>query len=68
MKALLNLARPLCASVLLVLGTCGMSQSLYLASYDRDNSSSTRAIETARDDAHRASAYTLWPGFQADLT
>jgi tetratricopeptide (TPR) repeat protein len=34
-----------------------MSQSLYLASYDRDISSSTRAIETARDDAHRAAAY-----------
>ena len=26
--------------------------------YDRDISSSTRAIETARDDAHRAAAYT----------
>jgi tetratricopeptide (TPR) repeat protein len=31
---------------------------LYLASYDRDISSSTRAIETARDDAHRAAGYT----------
>jgi tetratricopeptide (TPR) repeat protein len=56
---LLNLARPLCAVVLLVLGGCvRMSQSLYLASYDRDISRSTRAIETARDDARRAAAYT----------
>jgi len=63
MKAALNIARPLCASVLLLLGLllggCGqMSRSLYLAGYDRDISSSTRAIESARDDAHRAAAYT----------
>ena len=63
MKALLNITRPLYVSVLLLLGLllggCGrMSQSLSLASYDRDISSSTRAIETARDDAHRAAAYT----------
>ncbi|MBZ5636823.1 MAG: hypothetical protein LAO55_27175 [Acidobacteriia bacterium] len=62
MKSLVNIARPLYVSVVflgLLLGGCGqMSQSLYLASYDRDISSSTRAIETARDDAHRAAAYT----------
>lgn len=63
MKVLLNIARPLYASVLLVLGLllagCGqMSQSLYLASYDRDISSSTQAIETACNDAQRAAAYT----------
>jgi len=55
-----NNARPLCLSVLLLLalllGGCG--RSYYLASYERDISSSTRAIETARDDAHRAAAYT----------
>ena len=62
MKALLNIARPLYASALLLLGLLlggcvRMSQSLYLASYDRDISSSTRAIDTARDDAQRAAAY-----------
>jgi tetratricopeptide (TPR) repeat protein len=30
---------------------------LYLSSYDRDISSSTKAIESARDNAHRAEAY-----------
>ncbi len=44
------------ASVLLLLG-CG-GPSYFLASYERDISSSTRAIETARDDAHRAAGYT----------
>ena len=60
MKSLVNIARPLYRFILLVLslllGGCG--QSYYLASYERDISSSTRAIETARDDAHRAAAYT----------
>jgi tetratricopeptide (TPR) repeat protein len=60
MKALLKIARPLYASVLLLLGLLlgGCGPSFYLASYERDISSSTRAIETARDDAHRAAAYT----------
>jgi tetratricopeptide (TPR) repeat protein len=63
MKALLKIDRPLSVSVLLLLGLLPggcrqMAQSLYLAGYDRDISSSTRAIETARDDAHRAAAYT----------
>ncbi len=62
-KAACIMARPLCASVLLflgfLLGGCGqISQSLSLASYDRDIQNSTRAIEAARDDAHRAAAYT----------
>src|SRR5690349_16020762 len=59
MRAPWNFAKPLCASILVVLGSCGpMSQSGYLASYDRDISSSTQAIEAARDDAHRAAAYS----------
>ena len=58
MKASFKIAGLLCASALLFLAGCGqMSQSLYLSGYDRDISSSTRAIETARDDAHRAAAY-----------
>jgi tetratricopeptide (TPR) repeat protein len=48
----------LCASVLLFLAGCDrMARSWYLSSYDRDISSSARAIETARDNAHRAAAY-----------
>src|ERR1700756_4318970 len=63
MKALMKTGRPLRVSVLLLLGLLlggcvRMSQSLSLASYDRDISSATRDIETARDDAHRAAAYT----------
>jgi tetratricopeptide (TPR) repeat protein len=63
MKAALNIARPLCAAVLLLLalllgGCTQMFQSLYLASYDRDINSSTRAVETARDNVKRAAAYT----------
>jgi len=63
MKAALNVARPLCASLLLLLalllgGCTQMFQSLYLASYDRDINSSTRAVETARDNVKRAAAYT----------
>ena len=43
----------------LLLGGCvQMSQSMYLAGYDRDISSGTRAIETATNDAQRAAAYT----------
>jgi tetratricopeptide (TPR) repeat protein len=61
MKSLVSIPRPLYASVLLVLGFllggCG-GPSYYLAKYERDINSSTRAIETARDDAHRAAAYT----------
>ena len=59
-KASLNIAGPLYVSVLLLLGLLlgGCLPSFYLASYERDISSSTQAIETARDDAHRAAAYT----------
>jgi tetratricopeptide (TPR) repeat protein len=60
MKASLNIAGPLYVSVPLLLGLLlgGCGQSYYLGSYERDISSSTRAIETARDDARRAAAYT----------
>ena len=62
-ESMWKIARPLSVSVplllVLLLGGCAqMSQSLYLAGYDRDISSSTRDIEAARDDAHRAVAYT----------
>jgi tetratricopeptide (TPR) repeat protein len=63
MKELSNIARLLRLPVLLFSGLliegCGqISHSLYLAGSERDISSSTRAIETARDDAQRAAAYT----------
>ena len=60
MKALLNIARPLYVSVLLLLGVLlgGCGQSWFLAGYERDIGSATRAIKTARDDARRAAAYT----------
>jgi tetratricopeptide (TPR) repeat protein len=63
MKAALNIAKPLCASVFLLLGLLlggcrQMFQSFYLSGYDRDIGSSAREIETARDNAHLAAAYT----------
>src|SRR5579872_7439747 len=62
MKTAFNIVRPLCAAILLwlalLLGGCTqIVQSLYLASDDRNISSSTRAIETARDNVTRAAAY-----------
>ena len=58
MKASLKIAALLCASVLLFLAGCDrVARSWYLSSYDRDISSSTKAIETAHDNAHRAEAY-----------
>jgi hypothetical protein len=52
MRTSLHIAEAFCVAVLLLLQGCGpMSQSSYLASYDREISSSTQAIETARDDA-----------------
>ena len=58
MKASLKIAALLCASVLLFLAGCDrVARSWYLSSYDRDISSSTHAIETARDNAHRAEAF-----------
>jgi len=60
MKALPNIPRPLYVSVLfclaVLLGGCG--QSWFLAGYERDISSATQAVETARDEAERAAAYT----------
>ena len=61
MKSLVNIARSLYVSTLLLLGflLLGCSgPSYYLASYERDIDSSTRAIDTARDDAHRADVYS----------
>jgi tetratricopeptide (TPR) repeat protein len=60
MRASLRIARPLCAFVVvLLLGGCDrIYRSLYLSGYDRDIKESTRAIETARDDARRAAGYT----------
>ena len=63
LKEARKIARPLCASVLLLLGLLlggcrQMFQSFYLSGYDRDISSSAREIETARDNAHLAAAYT----------
>ena len=59
-KASLNIAGPSSASALLLLGLllAGCGPSFYLASYEHDISSSTQAIETARDDGRRAAAYT----------
>ena len=49
----------LCASLLLFLTGCvRIAHALYLSSYDREISSGTRAIESARDNAARAAAYT----------
>ena len=45
------------ASVLILAGCTRIARFLYLSSYDRDISNSTKAIETARDNAHRAEAY-----------
>src|SRR5580704_9079240 len=48
----------LCASVLLFLaGYNRIARVFYLSSYDRDISSATKAIESARDNAGRAEAY-----------
>ncbi len=63
MKTSLKIARPslkiaTLASVLLFLVGCNrIARSWYLSTYDRDISSSTKAIESARDHAHRAEAY-----------
>ena len=58
MKTSLKITGLLCISLLLFFAGCTrIARSLYLSSYDRDISSSTKAIETARDNAHRAEAY-----------
>jgi tetratricopeptide (TPR) repeat protein len=56
MKTSVRTAGLLCASALQFLAGCG--QSWFLSGYDRDIRNSTQEIETARDDAHRAAAYT----------
>jgi tetratricopeptide (TPR) repeat protein len=56
MKTSAKIAGLLCASVLLFPAGCG--QSWYLSGYDRDIRNSTQALEAARDDAHRAAAYS----------
>jgi tetratricopeptide (TPR) repeat protein len=46
------------ASVLLFLASCNrIARVWYLSSYDREISSATKDIETARDNAHRAEGY-----------
>ena len=58
MTTSLRIAGLLCASVLIFLSGCNrIARSWYLSSYDRDISSATKAIETARDNARRAEAY-----------
>jgi tetratricopeptide (TPR) repeat protein len=58
MKTSLKITGLLCISLLLFFAGCTrIARSLYLSSYDRDISSSTKAIESARDNAHRAEAY-----------
>jgi tetratricopeptide (TPR) repeat protein len=48
----------LCASVLLFLPGCTrIARSWYLSGYDRDISSATKDIESARDNPHRTEAY-----------
>jgi tetratricopeptide (TPR) repeat protein len=56
MKTTLKIAT--LASVLLFLAGCNrIARSWYLSGYDREISSATKAIESARDNAHRAEAY-----------
>jgi tetratricopeptide (TPR) repeat protein len=56
--AVLSLIVALCVSVLLSLVGCTrVAHFLYLSAYDREISSGTTAIESARDNAHRAEAY-----------
>ena len=43
--------------LLFLAGCTRIARSLYLGSYDRDISSATKAIESARDNAQRAEAY-----------
>jgi tetratricopeptide (TPR) repeat protein len=58
MKTSLKILGLLCISLLLFLANCNrIARFWYLSSYDRDISSATNAIESARDNAHRAEAY-----------
>lgn len=56
MKTSVRIAGLLSASVVLFLAGCG--RSWYLNGYERDIGNSTQEIASARDDAHRAAAYT----------
>jgi len=59
MRASFRIATLLGASVVLLLRGCdGIARSLYLAGCDHDIKNSTRAVETARDDAQRAAGYS----------
>jgi tetratricopeptide (TPR) repeat protein len=49
-----KIAGPCCVSVVLLFAACTPQMVIY----EHDISSSTRAIESARDDAHRAAAYS----------
>lgn len=53
MKPLPVIARRLCVPLVLLLAGCSQMERL-----ERDISSSRRAVESARDDAHRAAAYS----------
>ncbi len=58
MKRSSKIAWLLCACVLVLLAGCTrIARFFYLSSYDHEISSSTKAIESARDNAHRAEAY-----------
>jgi len=58
METRLKITALLCASILLFLAGCNrIARVFYLSSYDRNISSATKAIETARDNPHRAEAY-----------
>ena len=56
-RAGLSLKITTLASILFLTGCTRIARFLYLSSYDRDISNSTKAIEAARDNAHRAEAY-----------
>jgi hypothetical protein len=47
----------LTAVLLFLPGCTRIARFCYLSSYDRDIGSATKAIESARDNAHRAEAY-----------
>ena len=58
MRAVLRIARLLCAAGILLLGGCErLARSLYLMQCDRNIAEATHAIDNARDDAQRATAY-----------
>jgi len=58
MKTSLRIIGLFCFSSVLFLASCTrIARSLYLSSYDREISSSKKAIEAARDNTQRAAAY-----------